>query len=95
MVMIFYRHCKKWHISYYLCWGRGKKILLALIEKNVVAFPFKMQAFASHGCPCSDHVSGVMPFSVVLVDMNTAVVGWFDPFSNGWISAPKTANNSE
>lgn len=35
-------------------------MLLALIEKNVVAFPFKMQAFASHGCLCSDHVSGVL-----------------------------------
>lgn len=75
--------------------GEGKENTAGFNWKECGAFQFKMQAFASHGCPCSDHVSGVLLFSLILVDMDTAVLGWFDPFSNGWIPAPKTANNSE
>lgn len=92
MVMIFYRHFQKWHISYDL--GRGGGGNTACFNwKEGGCFPFITQTFTNHGCPRSDHVSGTLLFSLISLDMNTADLDCFDSFSNGWVSAPKTANN--
>lgn len=58
-------------------------------------FSFVMQTFANHECQCSDCVSGMWLFSLILLDINIADMDWFGPSSSGWVLPPKTASKLE